>query len=110
MPMGRQTSDPTKGRPMKKVASLIIVLPLAVVTLAYGMKGGNDYAALAIEPSFIDQKPRGDELTEEFHQTYQLSPTGRVSIANINGDVHINVWNQNSVKVDAVKRAYSQER
>lgn len=95
---------------MKKVASLIIMLPLAVITLAFGIQAGHSYAALAIAPSFIDQKPKGDELTEEFHQTYPLSPTGRVSIANINGDVHINVWDQNSVKVDAVKRAYSQAR
>jgi len=60
--------------------------------------------------AYSAQKPKGDELTEEFHQTYPLSATGRVSIANINGDVHINVWDQDSVKVDAVKRAYSQQR
>jgi DUF4097 and DUF4098 domain-containing protein YvlB len=39
-----------------------------------------------------------------------LAPTGRVRIENINGDVHVNVWDQASVKVDAVKRAYSQKR
>ena len=96
---------------MKKVATLIVILPLALITLtAYGMRAVHSYGTLAIQPSLIDQKPRGDELTEEFHQTYQLSPSGRVTIANINGDVRINVWDQNSVKVDAVKRAYSQER
>jgi DUF4097 and DUF4098 domain-containing protein YvlB len=61
----------------------------------------------AFEPA---QKPKGDELTEEFHQSYALTPTGRVSIANINGDVHISAWDRNEVKVDAVKRAYSLER
>src|SRR6185369_15196486 len=96
---------------MKKVATLIVILPLALITLtAYGMRAVHSYGTLAIQPSLIDQKPKGDELTEEFHQTYQLSPMGRVSIANINGDVHINVWDQSSVKVDAVKRAYSQPR
>ena len=33
-----------------------------------------------------------------------------MSIQNINGDVHIAVWDQNEVKVDAVKRAYQRER
>src|ERR1044072_6055626 len=50
------------------------------------------------------------ELTEEFHQTYPLSATGRVSLSNINGSVRISAWDKNEVKVDAVKRAYTQER
>jgi DUF4097 and DUF4098 domain-containing protein YvlB len=33
-----------------------------------------------------------------------------VSIENINGGVHISVWDQNEVKVDAVKKAYQRER
>ena len=98
---------------MTKAALLIAILPLAAVALvASEINVAHTYAALKIE-SFLDdaiQKPKGDELTEEFHQSYPLSPTGRVSVANINGDVHINVWDQNSVKVDAVKRAYSQQR
>jgi DUF4097 and DUF4098 domain-containing protein YvlB len=48
--------------------------------------------------------------TEEFHQTYALSPDGRVELDNINGDVHISTWDQNEVKVDAVKYANSKER
>jgi DUF4097 and DUF4098 domain-containing protein YvlB len=70
------------------------------------------HAAALVKTSCVDsfQKPKGNELTEMFSQTYPLSPAGRVSIANINGDVHINVWDQSSVKVDAVKRAYSQQR
>src|SRR5678815_5185549 len=31
----------------------------------------------------------GDELREEFHQTYPLSATGRISLENINGGVQI---------------------
>jgi DUF4097 and DUF4098 domain-containing protein YvlB len=52
---------------------------------------------------------RGD-VTEEFHQTYTLTPDGRVELDNINGDVHITSWDRNEVKVDAVKYAYSKER
>lgn len=50
------------------------------------------------------------EVTEEFHQTYPLSATGRVSLSNINGSVRISAWDRNEVKVDAIKRAYTQER
>lgn len=49
-------------------------------------------------------------LTEEFHQTYPLTPDGRIELDNINGDVHISSWDQNQVKVDAVKYADTKER
>lgn len=49
-------------------------------------------------------------LREEFHQTYPIAANGTVSLRNISGAVHISTWNQNAVKVDAVKTAYSQER
>jgi DUF4097 and DUF4098 domain-containing protein YvlB len=52
----------------------------------------------------------GDELREEFHQTYPTSANGRVSLENLNGAVHIKVWDRNEVRVDAVKRAYKRER
>jgi DUF4097 and DUF4098 domain-containing protein YvlB len=48
--------------------------------------------------------------TEEFHHTYALSANGRIALQNINGAVHISVWDQNEVKVDAVKRAHTAER
>jgi hypothetical protein len=35
----------------------------------------------------------GEELREE-HQTYNLSPIGRVSLENINGGVQIKVWDR----------------
>ena len=49
-------------------------------------------------------------FTEEFHQTYALTSDGRVELDNINGAVHISTWDQNEVKVDAVKYADSKER
>jgi len=48
--------------------------------------------------------------TEEFHQTYPLSANGRVELSNINGAVHISGWDRNEVKVDAVMRAWSEQR
>jgi DUF4097 and DUF4098 domain-containing protein YvlB len=52
----------------------------------------------------------GDELRERFTQTYPISATGRVSLENVNGSVHITAWDRNEVKVDAVKRGYRRER
>jgi len=52
----------------------------------------------------------GEELREEFHQTYPLSPTGRISLENINGGVQIKTWDRAAVQVDAIKTAYRRER
>ena len=49
-------------------------------------------------------------LTVEFHQTYPLTAYGRIELDNINGDVHISSWDQNQVKVDAVKYADTKEQ
>lgn len=49
-------------------------------------------------------------VKEEFHQTYPLTANGRIELDNINGSVHISVWDQNQVKVDAVKRARDEQR
>jgi DUF4097 and DUF4098 domain-containing protein YvlB len=61
------------------------------------------------ETSACAEQP-GQELREEFHQTYPLSATGRVLLENINGGVQIKVWDRAAVQVDAVKRAYRKDR
>ena len=63
----------------------------------------------AIDTTACAEQP-GEEVREEFHQTYPLSPTGRVSLENINGGVQIKVWDRSAVQVDAIKRAYRRER
>lgn len=98
---------------MKKTALLIAILSVAVATLADSqLKVVSGHNALAAEPCAPEsaQKPRGDEITEQFSQTYPLNANGRVNISNINGDVRIAGWDRNEVKVDAVKRAYSPQR
>jgi len=109
-----QKSYAGEKQQMKKSALLIAaVLTLAAATMGDSrMRIVHRHISFAHQTLLVDpvQKPRGDELTEEFHQTYALTPTGRVSIANINGDVHISAWDRNEVKVDAVKRAYSPQR
>jgi Putative adhesin len=52
---------------------------------------------------------RGD-LTEELHQTYSLTPDGRIELDNINGPVHISTWDRSDVKLDAIKYADTKER
>jgi DUF4097 and DUF4098 domain-containing protein YvlB len=48
--------------------------------------------------------PSRAEVRDEFHKTYPLTATGRVSVSNVNGPVRITAWDRNEVKVDAVKR------
>jgi len=66
------------------------------------------FALVFVSQSHADDWP--GKLTEEFHHTYQLAPGGRIELDNINGAVHITAWDQNEVKVDAVKYANSKER
>lgn len=58
--------------------------------------------ALALQAHASDRR---GSFTEEFHKTYAITPDGRVELDNINGDVHISTWDQNEVKVDAIKSA-----
>ena len=108
---------------MKRTILTGAILALALLTmashrrtLAYFDNTQFHADSVAIEQSqpqagsLSEAQTRGEQLTEEFHQSYPLGATGRVSIQNINGDVHIAVWDQNEVKVDAVKRAYQRER
>jgi DUF4097 and DUF4098 domain-containing protein YvlB len=89
----------------------ILTIALAAVAVNRSRVTRADSARAQIEtaPVVAPQPQEDQELTEEFHQSYALSPTGRVSIENINGPVHITVWDQSQVKVDAVKRARRQE-
>jgi DUF4097 and DUF4098 domain-containing protein YvlB len=49
------------------------------------------------------------EESQYFDQTFSVSERVRVSLENVNGDVHIEVWDQAEVRVQAEKFASSQE-
>lgn len=67
--------------------------------------------ALALNAALAHASDDDDAVArEEFHQTYPLATNGRIELDNINGSVHISVWDQNQVKVDAIKRAGDDER
>lgn len=51
----------------------------------------------------------GYDVTEDFAETHPLSATGRVSLDNVNGDVTIEAWDRDEVRIQAVKRTDSQE-
>jgi DUF4097 and DUF4098 domain-containing protein YvlB len=64
------------------------------------------FLALMVSSALAHARDNNEgRVTEEFHHTYPLSADGRVNLQNINGAVHITVWDQNEVKVDAIKRA-----
>jgi DUF4097 and DUF4098 domain-containing protein YvlB len=63
------------------------------------------FLALLLNVALAHGSDRENAVTEEFHQTYPLTANGRIELSNINGAVHITAWDQNQVKVDAVKRA-----
>lgn len=41
---------------------------------------------------------------KEFHQTYDLAANGTVGVYNTSGAISVSSWNENRVKVDAIKR------
>ena len=96
---------------LMKTLSTAILLTAALVSTGTGRQ---DPRPLPSVPSTTDTtaccgEPT-QELREEFHQTYPLSATGRVSLENINGGVQIKVWDSAMVQVDAIKKAYRRER
>jgi DUF4097 and DUF4098 domain-containing protein YvlB len=99
---------------MKRTLLAILILAAALVTLDSNRgsiaRAGRVGNRTENPPPVAKVATEDAEFTEEFHQTYPLSATGRVSIENINGGVHISVWDQNVVKVDAVKSANRKEK
>src|ERR1700746_140119 len=69
------------------------------------------FLALVLNAALAHASDDDDAVVrEEFHQTYPLAANGRIELDNINGAVHVSVWDQNQIKVDAVKRAGDNER
>src|SRR5688500_5462921 len=104
----------------------IVILLLAFVSAGTGLVTATDATGIATGLFGQDRRPfpsvpstenctaspiePTQELREEFHQTYPLSATGRVSLENINGGVQIKVWDRAALQLDAIKKAYRKER
>ena len=104
----------------------IVILLLAFVSAGTGLVAATGATGIATGLFGQDRRPfpsvpstenctaspiePTQELREEFHQTYPLSATGRVSLENINGGVQIKVWDRAALQLDAIKKAYRKER
>lgn len=67
---------------------------------------GTFVVALAALASFATA---GDLFTDNYDRTFPLAEGGSVSLENINGDVVVEVWDSPEVRVQAEKKASSQE-
>lgn len=68
-----------------------------------------DRSAYTEHDAVTNSRVRADE-TERFEQTYPLTPGGRVSVSNVNGEIVVEAWDRNEVQLVAVKTADSKER
>src|SRR6266850_5239074 len=100
-----------------KTMALSVIAAIALTSSGNGPVSANSavdqaqraYAAVDCNSSGYSSES-GEEVREEFHQTYPLAASGRVSVENLNGGEKIKVWDRAAVQVDAVKRAYKRER
>ena len=98
------------------ITTVLLVIALASNgTIPATASGVQERRPVPSVPSTADstalvEQPEQEQQREEFHQTYSLSPTGRVTLENINGGVQIKVWDRAAVQVDAVKKAYRRDR
>ena len=99
---------------LRKSLITVVLLITAVATNGTGSAAasGQDLRPVPCVPADSTSAvgETGEELREEFHQTYPLSQNGRISLENINGGVQIKVWDRAAVQVDAIKKAYRQNR
>jgi DUF4097 and DUF4098 domain-containing protein YvlB len=85
---------------------LLIIFGIAGAVFVMCEPRGTE-AMLSFNPA--DMVVSEDER-EEFHQTYALAANGRVSVENINGFVHIKVWDREELQLDVLKRAPRRDR
>jgi DUF4097 and DUF4098 domain-containing protein YvlB len=73
-------------------------------------------SAAALRPAFLAivlgalPASAGQELSEEFHQTWPLGDRGSIHLENVNGNVRIATWDRDEVKIDAIKHAKNREQ
>jgi DUF4097 and DUF4098 domain-containing protein YvlB len=69
--------------------------------------GGMLFASALLALAGAVGLPAIGNFHQESSRIYPLSARGRVSLQNINGDVHIRAWDRNEVRIAAVKTAAS---
>jgi len=56
----------------------------------------------------VTRLPATGNFQQHSSRSYPLSARGRVTLQNVNGDVHIRAWDRNEVRIAAIKTASSQ--
>src|SRR5215208_313995 len=65
-------------------------------------------ALLAIPCLAVNLCLASDSVREELHKTFPLATNGVLSLDNVNGHVHITVWDKPEIAIDAIKSAKRQ--
>lgn len=86
----------SKGK-VKKIGRLVSAIAFGCLLMAGGWQ------------LFGAQAAGQSSQEREFHQTYELAPNGTVGVFNSSGNIRISTWDQNKVKVDAVKEGRREE-
>lgn len=79
------------------------------IAICVGLMVGEFSAAKANGNSANESTKQAANQEREFHQTYDLAPNGMVGLYNNSGNIRITTWNENRVKVDAVKHGRRDE-
>jgi hypothetical protein len=87
---------------MRSMISAMVVVAVAILIV-------QDSSIKRTDGREMKARQAQENVSEEFHQTYALPDGGRVSLKNIVGPVRIAAWDRGEVRIDAVKRAESQE-
>lgn len=104
---------------LRKTLITTVILLLALASTGNGPASANGLKGQDLRPipsvsstenCTASPAQPGEEFRDEFHQTYPLSPTGRINLANINGGVQIKVWDRPALQLDAIKKAYRKDR
>lgn len=96
---------------LKRVLLTVFILAAAtLVPQIASLKADDPQTTKQAVIELDSPNPEQQDVRDEFHQTYPLGPTGRISLENLNGGVKIKVWDRSEVQVDAIKRAHLRER
>src|SRR5258706_13512358 len=88
-----------------KIRRLVLVLMLTLVGGWWAVLAGWQVAPAQATVQAASQ----NNQDREFHQIYNITPKGMVGIYNSSGAIRVTTWDENRVKVDAVKRGRREE-
>jgi DUF4097 and DUF4098 domain-containing protein YvlB len=88
---------------MKSRKNKIRIAPMSIA------KSAIRFSALALFIAWCGSAAAVRAQESGLHQTYNLTPGGIVSVNNLNGYIRVTTWDENRVRVDAVKQGARSE-